>query len=46
MLSFRLIVPAERTDAVSRHLDEDPRTTNVLVIRGSAVRPAGGPGSV
>ena len=24
-----------------RHLDEDPRTTNVLVIRGSAVRPAG-----
>lgn len=41
MLSFRLIVPAERTDAISRHLDEDPRTTNVLVIRGSAVRPAG-----
>lgn len=41
MLSLRLIVPTGSTDAVSRHLDEDPRTTNVLVIRGAAVRPAG-----
>ena len=41
MLSLRLIVPPGRTDAVVRHLDEDPRTTNVVVIRGSAVRPAG-----
>jgi hypothetical protein len=41
MLSLRLIVPTERTEAVSRHLDEDPRTTNAVVIHGSAVRPAG-----
>ncbi len=41
MLSFRLIVPPGRTDAVVRHLDGDSRTTNVLVIHGSGVRPAG-----
>ena len=41
MLSLRLIVPPDRTEAVVRHLDEDPRTTNVVVIHGSAVRPAG-----
>ena len=40
MLSLRLIVPTERTDAVVQHLDEDTRTTNVVVIHGSAVQGA------
>ena len=41
MLSLRLIVPLDRTDAVVRHLAEDHRLTNVVVLRGSAVRPVG-----
>lgn len=41
MLSLRLIVPPDRTEKVSDYLDEDPRTTNVIVLRGCAVRPEG-----
>jgi hypothetical protein len=39
MVTLRLIVPPERTDAHRRNLHEDGRTTNVL--RGCAVRPGG-----
>lgn len=41
MLSLRLIVPSDRTDRVTRRLADDDRTTNVVVIRGGGVRPAG-----
>jgi uncharacterized hydrophobic protein (TIGR00271 family) len=41
MLSLRLIVPAARTDLVTRQLADDDRITNLVVIRGGAVRPAG-----
>ena len=41
MVTLRLIVPPERTDVIARTLDGDDRTTNILVLRGCAVRPAG-----
>ena len=41
MLSLRLIVPPDRTDAVVRMLDGDGRATNVTLVRGAGLRPAG-----
>ena len=41
MLSLRLIVPPDRTHLVTRQLADDDRTTNVVVIPGGGVRPAG-----
>jgi uncharacterized hydrophobic protein (TIGR00271 family) len=41
MMSLRLIVPPDRTDQVVCTLTEDPRVTNVVLLRGSAVRPSG-----
>lgn len=36
-----MIVPSARTDLVAHDLAEDDRTTNVVVLRGCAVRPEG-----
>ena len=41
MMSLRLIVPVDRTDLVTRLLADDDCVTNVVVIRGCGVRPAG-----
>lgn len=41
MMHLRLIVPPALTDSVSDHLQADERTTNLVVLRGCAVRPAG-----
>ena len=41
MLSLRLIVPWDRTDAVTRRLADDSRTTNVVVVNGGGMRPRG-----
>lgn len=41
MMHLRLIVPPALTDSVSDHLHTDERTTNLVVLRGCAVRPAG-----
>jgi len=41
MLSLRLIVPPDRTDVVARQLTNDDRVTNVVVLPGGGVRPAG-----
>jgi len=41
MMSLRMIVPSARTDLVAHDLAEDDRTTNVVVLRGCAVRPEG-----
>ena len=41
MMSLRLIVPPDRTELVVQTLSEDPRVTNLVVVPGSAVRPAG-----
>ncbi len=38
---MRLIVPPDRTELVSQTLADDPRVTNVVVIRGCAVKPPG-----
>ena len=41
MMSLRVIVPPDRTDLVTRQLSDDARTTNLVVLPGAAVRPAG-----
>ena len=41
MLSLRLIVPPDRTVGVTRQLAEDERATNLVVLPGGGVRPAG-----
>jgi hypothetical protein len=41
MMSLRLIVPSDRTDLVGRRLAEDERITNLIVIPGGGIRPAG-----
>lgn len=41
MMTLRLIVPPDRTNYVADCLDGDDRTTDLIVLRGSAVRPAG-----
>ncbi|MCW2811398.1 MAG: hypothetical protein JWP61_1856 [Friedmanniella sp.] len=41
MMHLRLIVPPALTPEVCDHLDDDERTTNLVVLRGCAVRPAG-----
>ncbi|HEY5821711.1 MAG TPA: DUF389 domain-containing protein [Propionibacteriaceae bacterium] len=41
MLSLRLIVPADRTDGVAGQLADDDRVTNVIVLPGAGLRPAG-----
>jgi uncharacterized hydrophobic protein (TIGR00271 family) len=41
MMNLRLIAPPERTDLVVHNLDADDRVTNLIVLRGCAVRPEG-----
>lgn len=41
MVSLRLIVPLDRTTVVVEHLAADQRTTNVAVVPGGGIRPAG-----
>ncbi len=41
MLSLRLIVPSDRTGLVTRQLADDDRATNIVVLPGGGVRPAG-----
>lgn len=41
MMNLRLIVPPDRTELVAQNLAGDDRTTNLVVIRGCALRPAG-----
>ena len=41
MMSLRLIVPVDRTERVTRRLADDDRITNLVVLPGAGVRPAG-----
>ncbi len=41
MVSLRLIVPPDRTTVVVERLAADLRTTNVVVLTGGGIRPAG-----
>src|SRR4051794_20780441 len=41
MMTLRLIVPPDRTARVTARLAEDRRTTNLVVVPGGGVRPAG-----
>jgi uncharacterized hydrophobic protein (TIGR00271 family) len=41
MMSLRLIVPSDRTERIIARLDGDERATNLVVVPGGAVRPAG-----
>jgi uncharacterized hydrophobic protein (TIGR00271 family) len=41
MMSLRLIVPPDRTERITAQLVADERTTNLVVVPGGAVRPAG-----
>ena len=41
MLNLRLVVPVGRTEAIAKTLTEDPRVTNVAVLAGAGIRPAG-----
>ncbi len=41
MMNLRLIVPADRTERVTARLAGDDRTTNLVVVPGGGVRPAG-----
>ncbi len=41
MMTLRLIVPPDRTDVVTRHLTEDAGTTNLVLVTGGGLRPAG-----
>jgi uncharacterized hydrophobic protein (TIGR00271 family) len=41
MMSLRLIVPPDRTKRVTAQLVGDERTTNLVVVPGGALRPAG-----
>jgi uncharacterized hydrophobic protein (TIGR00271 family) len=40
-MTLRLIVPPDRTQRVVQNLDQDVRITNLVVLPGTAVRPAG-----
>lgn len=41
MMTLRLIVPPDRTTRVTARLADDERTTNLVVLPGGGVRPAG-----
>lgn len=41
MTTLRLIVPTDRTSLVTQQLADDARTTNIVVLPGAGVRPAG-----
>ena len=41
MMNLRLVVPPDRTARVTARLAEDARTTNLVVVPGAGVRPAG-----
>lgn len=41
MTTRRLIVPTDRTSLVTQQLADDARTTNIVVMTGAGVRPAG-----
>jgi uncharacterized hydrophobic protein (TIGR00271 family) len=41
MMSLRLIVPPDRTERITAQLVGDARTTNLVVVPGGALRPAG-----
>lgn len=40
-MSLRLIVPPDRTERVTARLAEDSRTTNLVLVPGGGIRPAG-----
>lgn len=40
-MNLRIIVPPDRTQLVSNQLEQDPRTTNVILVPGCAIRPPG-----
>lgn len=41
MMTLRLIVPPDRTERVTARLADDDRTTNLVVVPGGGIRPAG-----